>query len=211
MRCLLALSALFCSVAAAESPARTVTVLVSGGRVPGGVLRAMEQEAQSDLAPSGLKLSWVSNQDLQRSGVNGTLTILRVRGECRPGALVHNDSVRAANGDSVLGQTHIVDGKVLPIADILCDSVQNLVGRDLKTAPPGARDQLLGRALGRVAAHELYHILAGTTDHARRGLSRPEQRSNELLAPEDSFSPQSEQRIADSVGSDSGDSTAAGR
>ena len=209
MRCLLALSALFCSVAVAEAP--TVTVLVSGGRVPALVLRAMEKEAQSDLAPSGLKLSWVSNRDLPGSGVYGTLTILRIRGECRPDAPDHNDSVRAANGDPVLGQTHIADGKVLPIADILCDSVQKLVGPDLKTALPGDREQLFGRALGRVAAHELYHILAGTTEHAHRGLSRPEQSSSELLAPEDSFSPQAEQRIADSVGSDSDDSTATGR
>ena len=34
------------------------------------------------------------------------------------------------------------------------------------------RNRRYGRALGRVVAHELYHILANTTDHSRHGLAK---------------------------------------
>jgi hypothetical protein len=35
------------------------------------------------------------------------------------------------------------------------------------------RDLLLGRALGRVVAHELYHIVAQTARHGRAGVAKP--------------------------------------
>jgi hypothetical protein len=34
------------------------------------------------------------------------------------------------------------------------------------------RDYYYGRALARVIAHELYHVLMRTTDHSRNGVSR---------------------------------------
>lgn len=204
MRCLLALSALFCSVAAAESlPSASVTVVLSGDGAPSSVLLAMKRETDSTLAPSGLKLNWVNTRNLPGSGIEGELTVLRLRGDCSltvPGRTT--DLPVAANGNAILGQTHIVDGRVLPIADVLCDAVRKLVDRDLKATPVRNREELLGRALGRVAAHELYHMLVHTTEHARSGLSRPEQSSSELLARHESFSAEDEQRINDSLGSD---------
>jgi hypothetical protein len=80
-----------------------------------------------------------------------------------------------------------VEGKVLPIADLRCDALRKLIDRDLQAAPAAGRDQLLGRALGRVLAHELYHVLLRTRAHAREGLARPAQSSADLLAPRNSF------------------------
>ena len=89
------------------------------------------------------------------------------------------------------------------------EAVPKWVEHDLNTGPPRDREELLGRALGRVAAHELYHILVGTTEHARSGLSRPGQSRTELLAPHESFNVQDQKRIVDSVGADSDLSTGA--
>jgi len=200
----LALFAMFGSIGVAETHAAApVAVLLSGETAPAPVLRALEREAESALAPSRLTLSWLSSQAAQVPDVDGRMAIIRLRGLCRASGPARADPVVDANGDPVLGQTHIVDGHVLPIADVLCDAVRKLVEHDLKTAPPRDREELLGRALGRVAAHELYHILVGTTEHARSGLSRPGQSSTELLAPHESFNAQDEERIADSVGAES--------
>ena len=98
-----------------------------------------------------------------------------------------------------LGQTHVVDGKVLPFADILCDAVRRIVDRDLRVVPVGQRDEVLGRALGRVLAHELYHIVLHTTDHSAHGLARPEQSSRELLAPVGAFTEDDDRRLAESA------------
>jgi hypothetical protein len=195
----LALFAIFCPISVAETHGTaSVTVLLSGETAPALVLRALQREAESALAPSRLTLSWLSSHEAHVPDVNGRMAIIRLRGLCRASGPVRTDPVVNANGDPVLGQTHIVAGRVLPIADVLCDAVRKVVERDLKTAPPRDREELLGRALGRVAAHELYHILVRTTEHARNGLSRPGQNSTELLAPRESFNPQDEQRIADS-------------
>jgi len=62
-----------------------------------------------------------------------------------------------------------VDGKVLPFSDVECDrvraSIRSANGRQLS-------DLVLGRALARVLAHELYHVLARTPTHARAGLAK---------------------------------------
>jgi hypothetical protein len=39
---------------------------------------------------------------------------------------------------------------------------------------PGARgDFMLGRAIGRLIAHEIYHMLMQTREHTRNGISKP--------------------------------------
>jgi hypothetical protein len=44
------------------------------------------------------------------------------------------------------------------------------------------RDRVLGRALGRVLAHELYHILSGTKRHSARGLAKASFAVDELIS-----------------------------
>jgi hypothetical protein len=41
---------------------------------------------------------------------------------------------------------------------------------------------LLGRAMGRVLAHELYHIVADTSDHGREGVTQASLTPRELTA-----------------------------
>jgi hypothetical protein len=49
--------------------------------------------------------------------------------------------------------------------------------------PPGLRDQFLARALGRVIAHELGHILLQSAEHDV-GIMRPVQAGRDLLSPD---------------------------
>jgi hypothetical protein len=169
-----------------------LTVLVDGDLASPQVLQAMESEADAALAPSGITLVWKLGHELDGRAVSGQLALVHLRGECRPGSPVH-DSTHVS---SLLGQTHIVDGQVLPIADILCDAVRKLIDRDLRVAASEDRDKLLGRAIGRVTAHELYHILLRTTSHSHEGLARFSQSAAELLSPRNSFSEPDQRKIA---------------
>ena len=45
------------------------------------------------------------------------------------------------------------------------------------------REQVVGRAIGRVIAHEIGHVLLRTTGHAPHGLMRAVQRADELVDP----------------------------
>jgi hypothetical protein len=49
--------------------------------------------------------------------------------------------------------------------------------------PRAMRDQILGRAVGRVLAHEIGHYVLRTPGHAGHGLMRAEQRPDDLVAP----------------------------
>jgi hypothetical protein len=135
---------------------------------------------------SGIQLDWRS-QDQPFGEVMGEVAIVEMRGHCASAAPLPSASRHSTSRAEPLGQTHLVNGAVLPFADVLCDAVHRLVDRDLRAARASEREELLGRALGRVLAHELYHILARTTDHAHQGISRAEQSSADLLAPGGSF------------------------
>jgi len=182
-------AALTASVARAGD---VLTVLVDGAPASPAVLREMESEADTALAPSGITLAWRLGHDLDGKAVNGGLALIHLRGQCRAGGPVPKSSLSS----SPLGRTHIADGQVLPIADVLCDAIHTLVDRDLRAASPADRDKLLGRAIGRVTAHELYHILLRTTVHSHRGLAHSSQSSAELLAPRSSFSEPDQRKIA---------------
>lgn len=67
-----------------------------------------------------------------------------------------------------LGASRVESGKVLPVTEVDCTQIR----RFLDAAPARYRARSLGRALARVTAHELYHVLLQTTAHGRGGLSK---------------------------------------
>jgi len=209
MRHRLALLALFCGTVAGQTlpDEASLTVVLRGERPSPAILKAMRQEAQSAIEPSGVRLSWRS-QDLGGGDVSGQVAIVEMRGRCSTAAHLSTSPFGFTAEAEPLGQTHVADGKVLPFADLLCDAVHRLVDANLRAARSNQREELLGRALGRVLAHELYHILARTADHGRDGLSRPEQSGVDLLTPGSSLGKSAERRMAESAAVDSG---AAGR
>jgi len=80
--------------------------------------------------------------------------------------------------------------------------VRRVIDRDLRAATSADREELLGRALGRVMAHELYHVLLRTRKHGHSGLARPVLTSADLLAVHDNFASSDERRLAESLGAD---------
>ena len=65
----------------------------------------------------------------------------------------------------------------------------------LEPLSPPLRQAVLGRALARVIAHEIYHILAETTDHADTGIAKAQMTFKDLTADGFDLSPTSLQRI----------------
>jgi hypothetical protein len=172
------------------------------------VLNSLEREVEDAVGPSGIRVSWRAMDASQFSQVYERIAMVRLRGECRVGAPLPRQSAKA---HEPLGQTHVSDGKVLPIADIRCDSVRRVIYKELQAADSDQRDELLGRALGRVAAHELYHMLLRTMEHGREGLARPAQSSSDLLAAHTHFGQQEEKRLSESFTADTEGSADAGR
>jgi hypothetical protein len=135
---------------------------------PGALLAQAQAEASTVLAPAGVNFEWRSLDDPRSGQPVEELVVVRFKGRCQavPGVRPQN-----AYGGA-LGWTHISDGEVLPFSDIDCDRTWALIQQQLGGEPEAEHDRILGRALGRVLAHELYHIFANTTRHTASGLSK---------------------------------------
>jgi hypothetical protein len=200
---------LFCAIAGADEPGKlggSLGVYLNHDRALGsGILQAIQREVEAAMFPSGVEITW---QDGLRPEVFDRVAVIHLRGDCRPDAPIPA-SIRLSRSDAEpLGQTQVVDGSILPIADVQCYAVRKFIDRDMQAAPAADRDELLGRALGRVTAHELYHILLRTRRHSREGLAKPAQTSAELLTPRSAFAGVDRHKLSESASSDVTDSVA---
>lgn len=184
------------AIAIAQPKEEALTVLLTGNRIPSPVLIAMEREAEAVAAPTALTIVWKTNADRDGDFVMpGRMAILHMSGQCISDLPFE---VTPFSPGAQLGVTHISNHQVLPVADVFCDAIRQFVRPNLRRVVAESRDQLFGRALGRVVAHELYHILLQTPEHGQSGLSRGKQRATDLLQPRVSFTSSDERRIAES-------------
>jgi hypothetical protein len=144
---------------------------------PAPVLQAIQNELEAIMAPTGLQFSW---HPLAEAGgqVSSQLAIIHFKGECDAEGLKSE-----AGFPGPLGWTHISDGEILPFIDVNCDGLRIFVQRELIGVPAAARETVLGRAMARILAHELYHLLANTRAHTGGGIARAAYNVQELLAP----------------------------
>ena len=172
-----------------------LTIVLRGDIADRSVLNAMEREVESLVAPSSIRVAWISNTN--GAQVYEHVAVIRLRGNCRGDAPLSTPVRAQGNTAEPLGQTQVSDGKVLPFATVRCDAVRNLIARELVFRPSYEREDVFGRALGRVVAHELYHVLLRTTSHGTTGLARPVQTSADLVADRDSFAPADERKLSE--------------
>jgi len=88
-----------------------------------------------------------------------------------------------------LAATDVADGRVLPFGSVDCDTLRRFIAPKLKFLSPEEKNARLGRAIARVGAHEIYHMLTGSEGHARWGIARARHSREELTAPAFAFAP----------------------
>ena len=144
----------------------------------------MKRELQNVLYDSGVEFSWRRADEISSSESFANLVVVTFRGSCetKPFALPLADEPVA------LGYSHVSNGQVIPFAEVECDRIRS----ELRTThallgPDG--DRLLGRAMGRVLAHEIHHIIDHTRAHEHTGLFRKSLSPQDLIS--DRISPSS--------------------
>jgi hypothetical protein len=148
---------------------------------PGGVLEALQDEVASIMAPIGIRFEW---RDLSKTGgheVSAELAVVTFKGRCDAAGLLTRSKFEGA-----LGWTHVSDGQILPFTDVSCDRVREFVQTGLLALRVEDREAKYGRALGRVLAHELYHIFANTLRHGS-GVAKESYSVQDLLADDFQF------------------------
>lgn len=172
------------------APPASVAVFMDFDSAPGNSsVEFMKKEVEGLLRPSGIRLDWRTTQKNDGKEAFPGLVVVRFKGHCRDEARPVPQSDVATLGETVeLGSTEVVNGHVLPFSQIECDQVRKALAYLDPAAGRSERQKALGLALGRVVAHELYHILARTTTHASDGLARATQSLRDLIAPEEDLS-----------------------
>ena len=89
--------------------------------------------------------------------------------------------------EGALGWTHVSDGQILPFTDINCDRVREFAQSGLMQFRMEDREAKYGRALGRVLAHELYHIFANTARHGSMGVAKESYSVQDLVGDDFQF------------------------
>ena len=178
------ISILTVSVACAqngENPSNspTLAVYMDFDTAPvGNSLEVMQREVDKLLKPAGVTVNWRLVRENRGDETHSRLVVLKFIGACRA-----DWSVQTHGDDgAAVGDTQVAEGRVLPFSEVRCDVVRQALSYLAPASSKEQRQEALGLAMGRVVAHELYHVLARTTSHAEKGLAKASQTLRDLIS-----------------------------
>ena len=174
--CLLAGISLPLCCAASESEPDVTVILDMKGTWSPVALREMQREASQIIGPSGLRLDWRQREDIKEA-VFHDLVVLTFRGACEfsPAPPLYDEL-------GPLAFTRTSDGAIQPFGEVNCDHVVNSVRDAMLGSDYAKGEMLVGRALGRVVAHELVHMLTKSGIHAHDGVQRSALSGKQLIS-----------------------------
>ena len=155
----------------------TVVLSFDGAAHSDAALVEMKRETESLLKPSGYTFDWRDARTLADFENFSDVVVVKMTGRCRMELVPELLDERGP-----LAFTDVTDGEVLPFSTVKCDHVRASVRTALWGGQVREGDRLMGRALGRVVAHELFHILANTRGHAQTGVARHALSAKQLVA-----------------------------
>jgi hypothetical protein len=160
---------------------KLVIFLTSDSAIPPAASSEMKQELGHLLQAAAIHVE-LQDPAVDRSAPeNDYSALVRLRGSCRP----TEPSARfahAVNGPFTLASSAVADGVVLPFGDIDCAALNSFLGPSLWKEPGAVQEFVYARAVARLMAHELYHVIGQTHDHARSGVAEPSFTVGELLS-----------------------------
>ncbi len=143
---------------------------------------AMRAEATGDLRQLGFEIVWRLVSENRGTEAFENLVVVRMSGMCACGGFLQQ-----TREILILGSTAVTDGRVLPYSQVRCDDLRRVLPNVEFSSDRPHANAALGRAMGRVLAHELYHVLKGTTHHAATGIAKAVQSTDDLTSDEFSF------------------------
>ncbi|MCU1338439.1 MAG: hypothetical protein JWO19_4020 [Bryobacterales bacterium] len=118
---------------------------------------------------AGYQLEWRETGKSSNDAGVATLVVLEMRGVCEP---PNRDFASETVATVTLASTAVSDGQVLPFSWVNCRTLTELLASALSVQRSDQRDYLYGRAIARVVAHELYHVLANEREHSVDGVAK---------------------------------------
>lgn len=141
------------------------------------LVRCYESELGELMAGLGMRTRFVGLSDATQNSFAGRIVVLRMTESA-------NEARKAIPGipTTALAWTHASGGDVTPFGavDLAALSTFLQLGSYELGSPHGAR--VFGRALGRVAAHEIFHMITRSMVHSPRGVMQAELTRRELTS-----------------------------
>lgn len=157
---------------------RTVTVLLDFEKPhPHVPLKAMQSELQSILIGAGVSLDLRLKDQLPADPQFGDLLIFKMAGHCSTEELPLG-AILDERGP--LAWTYSTDGEMLSFGEVQCDRVRLSMERIYGPDSAERHSVLYGKALARVVAHEMYHMLANSSVHSKEGVTKSRLSAQEL-------------------------------
>ena len=149
-------------------------------------LDAVAQELSRILAPTGADINIRVRNESSEVEISGELVVFKMKGWCTMNAL----PIGALSDErGPLAMTYSVDGQMLEFGEVNCDRVRSSLQRVFGTSYSNIQQQVYGRALARVMAHELYHMFVQSPIHSRRGITKGSLSAWELSSEDLRMSP----------------------
>lgn len=180
-----------------EAETRALTIVVKqGAQIPADVMREMRYEMDRLLGAADVATEWRVREEI-KLGVNlEDLVVVTFRGRCELGAATPGRP--AGEAPRALAQTHVTDGAILPFAEVHCDRVAALAREAMWGSDFRRASELLGRALARVLAHEIFHIIGKEHQHGEEGVFKHALSGRDLIAERLDFHPRELRRMRES-------------
>jgi hypothetical protein len=139
-------------------------------------LQEMKRESGQILHSSGVQLDWrMLGED--PLAAYSDLVVMTFRGTCEyePAAPLYDEL-------GPLAMTHTSNGEVQPFGEVNCDRVVGSARTAMTGSDYSRANLLIGRAMGRVVAHELVHMLTKSGQHGTEGVEKPALSGRQLIA-----------------------------
>ncbi|MGI8989027.1 MAG: hypothetical protein ACR2I2_05505 [Bryobacteraceae bacterium] len=184
------------SLAAPTTPVPPITIFLDFEKPPSAAtVEEMKREVASILHPTGLRLDWRLLDEPRGLESFADLVVVKFAGHCEMSPIPYYSELGPESAGAALAYTNSSDGHVLPFSEVQCDQIRRYIGPTAKSGTKVQQDLVLGRAMGRVVAHELYHIFAGTAKHGPEGVARSFHTRRELVAKEFKLDPKDSARL----------------
>jgi hypothetical protein len=156
-----------------------VVYLKSAEAQPTRALEAMKREASGLMEPGGYRVTWRDLPESAADAVEAAVVIVELRGACQ--APKHAEALPPLIAPASLASTAVANGEVLPFSWLECGTLSRMLAPEIAKHDSG-QDSRFGRAMGRLLAHELFHVLTNTTHHANEGVGKPYFSAKDVLA-----------------------------
>ncbi len=193
--CCLCFSLFGASATMRPSDSLTVVLDIKDHHYSPSSLAAMESETQRIFDDTGMKLDWRLKERLPEHAEFSNVVVFTMTGSCRMSMVPLLVDERGP-----LALTYTSDGEVLPFGEVRCDRIKASLQRSPHPGNGRSWDDLFGIALGRVMAHELYHMLSDERGHTESGVTRTSLRADELVSGTVRLDPSALSRIESRLG-----------